>query len=404
MESKLENLLISLYAISLALLIFNISTKEVKKYYKPTSPLSNNISAFANKYPEKKKVIFGFLPYWKLNKIDLIKTQDISDIAYFGLQINSDGHIKKYQDAYSTDPGHNNWRNSKELDNLIAAKTDVRYSLTILSHDDAVTDAFLDCSSCWVNLKNDLIEELDYRGIKNVNFDFEYVEFPTEDKATKYSELIKYINTALDKEYGDSFVTVSAFADSLVKQRITNIEQLAKIADAIFIMAYDFHYPFSTKAGPVSPINGGGTNFSYDINTMLNDYLTVSPPNKLILGVGYYGYNWIVEDYNKYANRIEGNDTIGYSISQSYEDIINTILEVRPNIMWDEIGQVPYFHYISPNTSSLRLVFYENPESLKIKYDIVNSKNLLGIGIWALGYDGGYQELWQVLENSFIEL
>ena len=31
------------------------------------------------------------------------------------------------------------------------------------------------------------------------------------------------------------------------------------------------------------------------------------------------------------------------------------------------------------------------------KYDFIISKNLGGIGIWALGYDDGYDQLWNAL-------
>jgi hypothetical protein len=35
------------------------------------------------------------------------------------------------------------------------------------------------------------------------------------------------------------------------------------------------------------------------------------------------------------------------------------------------------------------------------KYDIVIRRNLGGIGIWALGYDDGYGELWNLIEEKF---
>ena len=46
-------------------------------------------------------------------------------------------------------------------------------------------------------------------------------------------------------------------------------------------------------------------------------------------------------------------------------------------------------------------MFFENQESLKIKYELVHKYGLKGVGIWALGYDGGYQELWNALEEKF---
>jgi hypothetical protein len=36
-----------------------------------------------------------------------------------------------------------------------------------------------------------------------------------------------------------------------------------------------------------------------------------------------------------------------------------------------------------------------------MKYNLVNSKNLGGIGIWALSYEGGSAEIWRTINNSF---
>ena len=166
-------------------------------------------------------------------------------------------------------------------------------------------------------------------------------------------------------------------------------------------MGYDFHRPDSEKAGPVSPLNGKGVYAEYDIETMLNDYLSYLPPNKIILGLPYYGYNWVVKEGIPNAERIPGTDDIGFSQPQTYSAIMDTILEVKPQIKWDDLGKVPYFIYKSPSTNSTREVYYENAESLRLKYELIRNNKLLGVGIWALGYDGGYIELWNLLSEYF---
>jgi spore germination protein YaaH len=236
-----------------------------------------------------------------------------------------------------------------------------------------------------------------------VNLNFEYVEFTDGDRPQKYSDFVKFLNTELDKTYGNSFLVVSTFADALVKPRITDVESLSTRADALFIMAYDFHRPTSDNAGPVAPIDGKGVHAEYDINTMLADYFTVSPPNKLIMGVPYYGYNWVVKEDVEYAERMEGSDLMGYSQSQTYAAIMDNILELEPEVKWDELGETPYFTYISPETEAIREVYFENRDSLEIKYNLINSYELGGVGIWALGYDEGYVELWNLLSKEFLE-
>ena len=46
-------------------------------------------------------------------------------------------------------------------------------------------------------------------------------------------------------------------------------------------------------------------------------------------------------------------------------------------------------------------IWYDGEKSLTEKYRYVKQKKLAGISIWALGYDHGEQNLWQLLANEF---
>jgi spore germination protein YaaH len=397
---------IAIYSTLLALIIVNALVISVPKTYDIESPIHDGFSVLAAERKEikKKHIIYGFLPYWKLNDTEFLQLNKITDIAYFGLYIEADGTIRKKDDEGFIDPGYNNWKNNENLDTLIASAGDVgtNVAVSIISHRDETTDSFLMCESCWDTLANELIFELNQKGLKDVNFDFEYGEYTDEKYADQYTKLVGYMNERLDASFGDSYVTVATFADSFVKPRVTKVDDLALVADGIFIMAYDFHRPTSDSAGPVAPLGGAGIHAEYDINTMVKDYTKNIPPNKLILGVPYYGYNWVVDQRIPYASRIEGNDAIGYSESQTYAMVMDTVLEVNPAVLWDETAQTPYFSYISPNTGSERMVYFENVDSLRAKYQLAKDLDFAGVGIWALGYDGGYQELWDLLNAEFI--
>jgi len=370
------------------------------------SPVSQSFSilSFSNKREPPKKVIYGYLPYWSLEKAKYIQYDKLTDIAYFGLHIDEKGDFLKVQNG-ETVPGYNHWKNSKELEKVIenSKKYDVRFALTVISHVDSVSDNFLDCRECWDTLSNNIIQELIKKDLHDVNLNFEYVELTPREKADQYTDFVDYLNKRLEATIGESTVVVSTFADSIVKERVTHIEELGKVSDMLFIMGYDFHRPSSNTAGPVSPIGGKGVHASYDLETMLGDYLAFVPPNKILLGVPYYGYNWVVERDEEYAKRINGGDDIGYSQSQTYEAIMETVITVKPDIKWDDLAKSPYFTYVSPETGSIREVYYDDVDSLRVKYDMVNELDLAGVGIWALGYDGGYEELWRLLKQEFID-
>ena len=386
-----------------------ISKLDYKNH--PLTPYSSSFDILSL-FKERKKPayrIYGYLPYWNLENMEFLELDRLTDVAYFGIYINGRGDfVKTMEDEdgiWVAEPGYRNWKENEKVTQLIQAskKFGVNFALTVVAHSDEDNDAFLNCRECWDTLLKNVYTELDEKGITDVNLNFEYVEYTGKKMAVKFSELTKYMNQELDKKYGNSNVVVSAFADSTVKERVSSdLGDLAKNSDGIFIMGYDFHRPTSDTAGPVAPIGGKGIHSEYDIETMLKDYLAIVPPNKLLLGVPYYGYNWIVGEDEKYAERIDGNDNIGFSQSQSYEAIMDVLIDIKPKVMWDDLGQVPYFSYISAETGQQRQVFFENQRSLAVKYKLVKNNGLMGVGIWALGYDGGYTELWDLLYDEFI--
>ena len=407
-ELKLSIAILSFSLILLTALIVVKSKSNNIDGYNIISPLSSNKSvlAFSTKDEKPKKIIYGYLPYWSLEKIKYLQLDKLTDIAYFGLYLDKDGNFIKTKEGEGgelvQEPGYVNWNENEDLDKLIEISKEfgVRISLTVIAHVDEDIDEFLDCRECWNTLLENLKIELDKKGIVDINLNFEHAEGTNEGIDKKFSELTKYLNDELDKVYGNSYVVVSAFADSATQNRVSSdLENLSRAADGIFIMAYDYHRPVSEEIGPVAPIQGPGI----DVMETINDFLTKMPPNKIILGVPYYGYNWLVDDESEYSKRSEGSDEKGYSGAQAYDHVMETIIENRPFIKWNENGKSPYFTYISKDSNHLRTVYYENAKSLKYKYDIVKDYNLGGVGIWALGYEGGYTELWELLYDSFIK-
>jgi len=47
------------------------------------------------------------------------------------------------------------------------------------------------------------------------------------------------------------------------------------------------------------------------------------------------------------------------------------------------------------------MIFLDDSKSLKIKYQFAKEKNLAGVGMWALGFDDGKHELWNLLNLEF---
>ena len=100
-ELKLSIAILSFSLILLTALIVVKSKSNNIDGYNIISPLSSNKSvfAFSTKDEKPKKIIYGYLPYWSLEKIKYLQLDKLTDIAYFGLYLDKDGNFIKTKEG-----------------------------------------------------------------------------------------------------------------------------------------------------------------------------------------------------------------------------------------------------------------------------------------------------------------
>ena len=82
------------------------------------------------------------------------------------------------------------------------------------------------------------------------------------------------------------------------------------------------------------------------------------------------------------------------TIRKSYIDSLNTQVQFDPKSSSSYI-------LLKDGNNDYRQLFFEDVKSLSIKYDWIKKNKIGGVGIWALGYDNGYPELWDLLTDKF---
>jgi GH18 family chitinase len=153
-------------------------------------------------------------------------------------------------------------------------------------------------------------------------------------------------------------------------------------------MGYDYYWRGSSTAGPVAPLAGE----NYNVTRTVNTYLTAGvAPEKLALGVPWYGYDWPVMGEGRKSTATGQATSRVYSAAQQLADTYSKVFDMSTSV-----PRVSYFV-----SSAWRQMWYEDTLSLSLKYQLVNSSNLSGIGIWALSYEGSYDEVWSTLDHAF---
>lgn len=321
------------------------------------------------------KAVFGYLPYWEYanGAQYTLKYDLLTHIALFDFAASTTGTL--------TNPSGWPWTS---LINTAHSKG-VKVIMCVTNFDGAEIHTILNSATVKQALIQNIASKIQTYNLDGVNIDFEGLQ--TADRGTVIntfmSELTNYIHTSLPgKEV--------SFAGPAVNWSGWNFSGLANSCDYIFIMGYDFFGSWSTTSGPSAPLVGGSYNIT---NTVVSQYGTVvnTMPDKLILGVPYFGTHFITEtEYpgstvTSYVNSPRFSSA--YPASQTY------------GYLWNATYKVPWYKYLESN--KWHQVWFDDDSSLALKYDLAITKNLKGVGMWALNYDNGRVELWNLIKRKF---
>ncbi len=358
-----------------------------------------------------QREVFGFVPYWELSNNGSWNYSLLSTVAYFGLGINADGSLS------TTDAGWAGW-NSQDLANIINAAHQAGDRVVVVIKasnapgastastvnqivtSSGATQAAITSTINAIATKNSNGAPV----IDGVNVDFEGTSNGYPDVQSGFTNFITQLSSQVHQRWPAATVTVDTYGGSASWDGgIFNITQLAPIVDGMFVMAYDASFPNTPgQPGPTAPLDG----WTYNDALTVSQYLTKAPAKKVMLGVPYYGYKWSTTTNQPYATVVSGTG----AEADTYADTLTEFsCALSLSHSWDSVAQSPWASWWSPqsadpcsgNHNSWRELYYDDPSSLGIKYDLVNNNGLLGTGMWALGYDGTSPDLWQVLADKF---
>lgn len=326
---------------------------------------------------DSSKQVFGWHPYWMGTAYKSYNFSLLSTIAYFSYELNpKTGGYKTIHD----------WKTTAMIDSAKAHNCDVLLSVTNFGKENNA--AFLSNQRAQANFINTLISLLKERNADGVNIDFEAI--PRRSRVA-FNNFIIDLSSSLKSVRSDYRITLAVPAMDF--DNVYDIFQLNQYIDTYVIMGYEFYGANSKVAGPISPLYSGQTWWNYSLETAVNEYLAAGVPNsKLLLGLPYYGAEWETQDlrFPSKAKRF-----IRYPM---YRNIRKD--HYTSGCCEDEVSKSKFFVY-RDKRNNYRQIWYEDSVSLGYKYDYVIDNNLGGIGIWALGYDNGYTELWELIARKF---
>ena len=343
---------------------FQINSLNVDERAKTFNLANNNRNTLTHE-------IIGYLPYWEYDEYPDLNYNLLTQINFFSAELSDYGDIID----------NHNWENLYFIEFAQSQGVKVKLCATLFGQESLTT--LLSNYFNRQNAINNLLDLVVNAGADGIDIDFELVPASQRENLVLFMQELSF---AFHNELDDPIITMATPA--IDWSNAWDYESLAAITDGLFIMGYNYFYSGSSNAGPVAPLGG----YFYDIEYTLNDYLdkTNNQTDKLILGLPYYGYDWPV------VNDLINSGTTGYGTVRTYAEARN--LSQFHESFWDDISNSSWFTYLN---DQWRQTWYDDSSSLSFKYQFAKEKDLQGIGIWALGYDDNYNELWDVLENHF---
>jgi spore germination protein YaaH len=331
--------------------------------------------------------VFGWHPYWMGSAWESYPFELLSTISYFSYKLDPN------TGSYTNPKQMNEWRNTAMIDSAKLKKTKVL--LTVSSHGYANNNSFLGDQAKWGVMIDSVSALLLERDADGVDINFENLPYL---KRGSFNRFIEELRKRLNQKFGTKTPVISLTLPAVDSREIFDVQDLQKFVDLFVIMGYDYNTGPQLQ-GAVAPLIPFETK-NISLNNTLKYYLEAGiDPSKTVLALPYYGSMW------------EGTLGEGGSTSSMFERKV-TYREVR-SIFNDEFvtknnlspileknSMTNYFNITYPDNTT-KEVWFDDDYTLGKKYDFAITNNLKGIGIWALGYDNGYNELWDVIETKF---
>lgn len=322
------------------------------------------------------KMVFGWHPYW-VNGLEANYDWNlISDLCYFSYEVNSVNGNATSTHGFATNDA---------IDTALVHGVNVHLCVTLFSGHAT----FFANATAQTTLINNLIALLQARGAHGINIDFEGVPASQSANLTTF---MTNLGTALHAANANYKLSICLYAVDW--SNVFNELVLNNSVDFYTIMGYDYYYSGSSTTGPNDPLYGFTDGYDYSLSRSVSYYLNEGiPTSKLVLGLPYYGKEWETT-----TNAIPSSTTGNNNFSRTYAVVKNNVSGNYVNA--NQVTRPDSKAYVFQNGGTWRQCWISEENELMDRYDLVNRRNLKGIGIWTLGYDDGYNELWNAIETK----
>lgn len=327
-------------------------------------------TVFINTGDKLSKYIMGY--YYSQSYDDFMKNYDkMSAAAAMWYTLDQNGDV--------TDNNTTRWILVPQgyEDVLKFAKSqNVDIHMLLFESDSARLKQVLSTRESRERLVKQIMTIVEREGYDGVNIDFEFLK--AEDK-DKFNEFIKGLSETLHAKGKSLNISLPVKTEKADWWPGYDYKTLGKYCDFVVLMAYD--------KNPANPEPQAGIDW---VEEVIDYAIARIPANKVVLGIGYFGYDW----YNgKKAAVVPSRNGMTY---------VRAVDELQEKyglkLTVDSKSGMSYGKYTDEN-GVLHQIWMENDSSVDAKAKLAIRKGLKGIAVWRLGYT--IPSFWNAVLRNF---
>lgn len=326
--------------------------------------------------------VFGWHPYWVGSSVsDNYQWNLLSDLCYFSYEFNA---------STGAPTNTHSWATVDVVDSALANGTRVHLCVTMFNSTDHTT--FFGSTTAQTALISNLVNAVDSRGAHGINIDFEGVSSTHKAALTTF---IQRIADSLHTRVPGAELSIAMPAVEWSPSE-WDLPAIIPYVDLFIFMGYDYYYKGSGTAGPTDPLYNFQTTYNFTLSKTITYYLNAGvPKTKLMAGLPYYGFQWKTAALTVPSSADSTGEAVTYSTIRNNSSGYYS----NANKGYDVNSQSPYWAFNSAGQNYQCWV--NDAQSMGRRFDLVNIRDIAGIGIWALAYDNGYSDFWDLIADKF---
>ncbi len=342
---------------------------------------------FGQKSLRENVEVYTWYPYWMGDEWKSYDFNLISTLSFFSYKINPE------TGNYLNEDQIDQWRKTDLLDSAKKYGTKILLNIALEGYES--NQGFLENEALW-NVTLDsvtmLIKERDADGIE-----IDFSQIPRRN-GVQFLDFVTFMRDNLDFRFISKRMVVALVIPTVPNTFPSDLKELDEFVDLFLVKGLDYH-EIDGAIPAVAPMRSESSN-GYSLENTLNQYLEKGlNPEKSILTLPLYGIQWAGtwdENEGFYSTEFDKKLTLT-EVKRAYSSQ-DSSYNISSNL--DENTMTNYFFLEFSDGSSIDC-WYDDSFTLSKKMDLALVKKFKGIGLWALGYDMGVDEVWTVVEDKF---